>query len=773
MKPLYETLELQAITQRLSLFAKTPGGQLACRDLAPVFDRTLIRQWNAQTDEMSRLLITNGDLPREGFPAIVEPVDKTRKGGLLSISEGFAIYEHLQGIQRMIHYAQRSSLTSYPLVQEALHHLSPCTELYHTCAKTYTSEGTISDHASSTLHRIRRQLRLVQTEIDETLNQLLRQHSSIMAELYITTRQGRQVLPIKTSHKNALSGAVLGTSDTGLTSYVLPDVIAHRYFRLEQLTQEEAQEIDRILLELSDQVAHHVDELLENEKRVTELDIWAAKAQLAHAMKAIVIPTVDAPSIDLREARHPLIDPTVVVANSYRLTPTSSFILITGPNTGGKTVALKTVGLLVLMHQCGLGVPVKEGSSLGVFSSVMVDIGDEQSIASSLSTFSSHLKRLITITDTATSTSLVLIDEIGAGTDPAEGEGLAVALFERLHSLGAFVMASTHYSNLKTYAKESSYIQIASMEFDENEFKPTYRYLPGIPGKSYAFEISERYGLASDLVQRAREFRLSVASSLQKRLDAVERNERLLVERSDEIATMKQRVIALQNELDQQKLAIEQRLATVDEEVDQLVNEAVEDALSEIDRIVSSIQGKSTDALKMHEWIAAKQDIKRVKRSRQAPSPTVSSDVFVVGDYVRIKSLNQRGPIVAITDQTATVNLGLFTVDAALNDLDRLVQPAAKPTTKVSMGLRVTPKGVPLELNLVGKRIEEADPLLHRYLEDAVLVNHKQVRIIHGHGTGAMRNFVHETLKSSRLVKDFRLGGSGEGGVGATVVTLK
>lgn len=773
MKALFETLELQAITTRLSLFAKTPRGQLATRELAPVFDVETIRLWNAQTDEMVRLLTTNGDLPRDGFPEVRESVEKTRKGSLLSVSEGFSIYEHLQGVHRMISYGQRSSLTTYPLVQSELKQLSPLPELHQFCAKTFTAEGTIADHASSALHKIRRQLRLIQTEIDETLNQLLRQNSSIMAELYITTRQGRSVLPVKTSHKNALSGAVLGTSDTGLTSYVLPDVIAHRYFRLEQLTQEEVQEIERILQELSALVATHVDALLVNDEGVTRLDIWASKAQLAKAMNAIVIPTHDTPSIDLRAARHPLIDPQVVVANSYQLTPSSSFILITGPNTGGKTVALKTVGLLVLMHQCGLAVPVQEGSSLGVFANVMVDIGDEQSIAASLSTFSSHLKRLITITEKATATSLVLIDEIGAGTDPAEGEGLAVALFERLHSLGAFVMASTHYSNLKTYAKESSYIQIASMEFDEREFKPTYRYLPGIPGKSYAFEISERYGLDTALVQRARKFRLSVASSLQKRLDAVEKNERLLGDRSIELDVTKQRLVTLQNELDVQRHALDERLAKVDDEVDQLVNEAVEDALTEIDRIVAHIQGKSTDALKMHEWIAAKADIKRVKRSRQAPQESVPSDEFVIGDYVRIKSLNQRGPIIALQNQQATINLGLFTVDAALTDLDRLVQPTPKTTSKVSMGLKVTPRAVPLELNLIGKRIDEADPLLHRYLEDAVLVNHKQVRIIHGHGTGALRNYVHETLKSSRLVKDFRLGGSGEGGVGATVVTLK
>lgn len=773
MKTLYDTLELEAITSRLSRFAKTPQGQHQCATLSPSFEYETIVQRNAETDEVIRLIATQGDLPREGFPSIDDSVEKTRKGGLLSISEGFAIYLHLQGVHRMMAYAGRSSLSSFPLVKEALHQLNSCTTLTTMITPIYTPEGTIADHASSDLHRIRRQLRMVKNSIQESLESMVKQHQTIMSESFITTRQGRLVLPVKTSHKNAINGAVLGTSDTGLTSYVLPDAIAHLYFRLEQLESDEQGEIERILGELSSQVSHDVDTLLTNSATVVMLDTWSAKAHLAQAMKAIVVPTIATPWIDIRAARHPLIDPSVVVANTYQLRPEQSFILITGPNTGGKTVALKTVGLLVLMHQCGLGLPVQEGSTLGVFSQVMVDIGDEQSIAASLSTFSSHMKRLIDIVTRATSQTLVLIDEIGAGTDPAEGEGLAVALFESLHQRGAFVLASTHYSNLKAYAKESTYMAIASMEFNETQFQPTYRYLPGIPGKSYAFEISERLGLPHDLVQRARDFRLQVATTEQQRLDRLEHIERELQAKSDELDRTKTRLNELQLSLDEQQRELSQRLSKVDEEVDSMVNQAVDEAMTEIEKIVTLIQGKSSDALKMHEWIQAKQDLKRIRRSRTPLVEAPMAAAFVVGDYVRIKSLNQRGPIVALTDQQATINLGLFSVDVPLSDLDTHVQPAPKHTPKVSMGMRTTPRGVALELNLVGKRIDEAEPLLKRYLEDAVLVNHKQVRIIHGHGTGALRAFVHETLKSSRLVKDFRLGGSGEGGVGATVVTLK
>lgn len=767
------TLEFRAITARLANYAKTPNGRLFCEQLAPSSDFTDVKNDNQMTDEVIRLIAQQGEYSREGFGDIEASIHHALKGSQLSVAEGFLIAQHLVGVQSLIAYRGRFVWTPYRLLTPLFMNLNPLITLHRRLQEVYAADGTISDSATSTLHRIRRHIRQLNAEIDETMNHYLRNQSSIMAESFITTRQNRLVLPLKTSHKNALSGVVLGTSDSGLTSYVLPEAIAQKYSKLEQLQAEEVQEIDTIMSDLTVLVAANGDPLLTNHQLVIRLDVLAAKAALARFYKAVIVETIDHSGIHLLNARHPLIDPQKVVANSYLLDDHSHFILITGPNTGGKTVSLKTVGLLVIMHQSGLACPVSEGSKLAVFENVYVDIGDAQSIASSLSTFSSHLKRLVTIIEQANDHSLVLIDEIGAGTDPAEGEGIAVALFETLAAKSSYVMASTHYSNLKKYAKESKYIRIASMSFDETNFIPTYHYLPDIPGKSYAFEISQHLGLPSSMIERARSFRLSVASNEQLRMDQLEIAERTLQAQASELAAAELRIARVQTEVDELKQQLNTRLAVIDTEIDQQVDEAVQLALNEIESIVTSIQGKSTDALKMHEWIAAKQDIKRIKRTRQSPLEVTNEASYVIGDYVRIKSLNQRGPITSVSATQATVSLGLFTVDVPFSDLDRHVQPTPKQISKVTMGLRQAPKHIPLEINLVGKRIDEAEPLLQRYLEDAVLVNHKQVRIIHGHGTGALRNYVHETLKQSRLVKDFRLGGSGEGGVGATVVTFK
>ncbi|MBH5317338.1 endonuclease MutS2 [Paenibacillus sp. GSMTC-2017] len=780
------TLEYPKIIHKLTKHASTSLGKSLTELLNPVTDLDDVKLLLQATDEAYGADRLKGSAPFGGIVDIAAPLHRSRIGGTLNPAELLDIASSSRGGRRVKkHIEAIHDGYPIPMLQSLAEGISEHRSLEEAIFACIDDQAEVLDSASPELASIRRELRTGESRIREKLEAMIRSSSvqKMLQDAIITIRNDRYVIPVKQEYRSSFGGLVHDQSGSGATLFIEPEAIVTMNNRLKELKAGELREIEKILQKLTALASDYVEDLLLNQDLLGQIDFAFAKARLAHEMKAIQPKMNDRGFLKLKRGRHPLIDRNKVVPLDIELGNNYSAIIVTGPNTGGKTVSLKTIGLLSLMAMSGLFVPAEEGSQLCVFDAIYADIGDEQSIEQSLSTFSSHLTNIIRILNVMTSKSLVLLDELGAGTDPAEGSALAIAILEHIHAKGSRIIGTTHYSELKAYAYNRKGVINASMEFDVATLSPTYRLLVGVPGRSNAFAIAERLGLQRSIIDHARgevseeDLRVEnmIASLEENRLSA--ENDRQSAEALRlQMEKLKEKHEAERERFEEQK---EKLLKKAQEEA----REAVAKAKREAEQIISDLRKLALEegvSVKEHKLIEARRKLEDAspepqKQKRSKTGPDGKPQKIEAGDEVVVYSLNQKGLVVEIHGSDATVQLGIMKMKVALGDME-LVK--AKTTEKVQQPKqaaslkRTRDENVRMELDLRGESLEEAIMEVDRFLDESFLSGFGQVYIIHGKGTGVLRTGIQQYLRRHSHVKSYRNGNYGEGGIGVTVAEL-
>lgn len=787
-------LEYDKIREKLVLKASSPLGKEKCLALVPYTDLETILQKQEETQDALNRLFKNDSVSFGGNKPIGASLKSLEIGASLSVPELLKIAALLENVNRMKSYGRgiskyndkseniTDSLTSY---FEALTPLTPLSEEIRRCI---ISEEEIADDASATLKHIRKSIAQTNDKVHSQLTSMVNDsYRTYLQDAVITMRDNRYCLPVKSEYKGQVPGIVHDQSSTGSTLFIEPSAIVTLNNRIRELFLEEEKEIEVILATLSGTVAEHIAEISQNQELMTTLDFIFAKGLLAMEMNATKPVFMEEHVIDIRKGRHPLLDSKKVVPIDIRLGKDFDLLIVTGPNTGGKTVSLKTVGLLTLMGQAGLHIPAADRSVLSVFTEIYADIGDEQSIEQNLSTFSSHMKNIVTILDKADAHSLCLFDELGAGTDPTEGAALAIAILNHLHERGIRTMATTHYSELKVYALSKPFVENACCEFDVETLSPTYRLLIGIPGKSNAFAISSRLGLSDELIAAAREQITEEKESFEDLLSDLE-NSRITIERErEEIAAYKEQIAALKQQLQSKQDKIEQTKERILREANEQARDILQDAKDVADETIRTFQkagpnASMKDLEKSREKVRGKIKSTNSKLSLKEATPVrkpLKPEQLKLGDSVKIVSMGLKGTVNSLPDQKGNlfVQCGIMRSNVNIRDLilideetdnKKSFQKTNAGKLKMSKSYSISP-----EINLLGKTVDEAISLLDKYLDDAYLAHLPSVRIVHGKGTGALRNAVSNHLKRTKYVASYRLGEYGEGDAGVTIAVFK
>lgn len=771
MRSIKEILEFDIVLERLANFAVTFSAKDKIKNLEISTDYYNIEEELKKTEEALNITYKYGRCPIDCIHEILPLLERAYKGANLSVEELYHISIQAEGINRIKSFAKTVEMTNIDNFSYICNSLVPVMELKKEVERCITPSLTIYDNASSTLNSIRKDIKVKENEIRKTLNKYLKNNSDYLSDLLITIRNDRLVLPVKSAYKYSFGGIIHDQSDSGQTFFVEPEDVVSINSKLQVLKHKENEEIERIIQELTDIVRSNYDDFKRNFELIVELDFLFAKGEYGKQINAKIAELSPKKEIYLIKARHPLLNPQKVVANDFKIGNNyKNIVLITGPNTGGKTVSLKTVGLIVMMNQAGLPIPVDFDAKLGVFGSIFVDIGDEQSIEQSLSTFSSHLKKIINIVDDVNEDSLIIVDELGGGTDPRQGEALAMSILDYFHSKNALVLATTHYSNLKKFAIDEGYITNASLMFDSEKIEPKYKLIYDVFGKSYAFEISQRLGLNKNIIGNALKYYQKYSSQsdimiekLEKAISEVDlKGESLDIEKEE-----------LQNKINEYNNRIDELLnenRKIKEKSDEQIKQLVEDAEHEIDQIIDNFKNIPSNELKMHQWIQTKHDIKEILVLEEDIDEK-SSDEFAINEVVFVPMLNKTGKIIRINKDDYGIEVGNVTLNIDKNQLKKYDKKVEKP--KVTIVAKAKKERVLGECNLIGMHVNEALAILDKYLDDALLMHYKFVRVIHGSGTGILRKSIHNFLNKKNFVESYRLGGAGEGGVGATIVTFK
>ncbi|WP_188816536.1 endonuclease MutS2 [Calditerricola satsumensis] len=778
-----EVLEFPKILAALAEKTVSPLGREKAEALRPSTDPAVVRTWQDETAEAARLLRHHDAVPLAGVRDIRPLVSRAQKGGTLLPDDFVAIAQTLKTGRRLKAFLLKATADgTYPHLRALAERLVSLADLEQAIGEAIGEHGEVLDSASPALRAIRAEIRALESRIRETLEGLIRNPATqkLLQEPLITVRNGRYVLPVKQEHRGAFGGIVHDQSASGATLFVEPQAVVALGNRLREAQRREEREIARILAQLSAKVAAAGEALLANAETLGQLDFVFAKAHLAREQDAGKPALNTKGYLVLRRARHPLIPRDRVVPIDVELGRTFTSLVITGPNTGGKTVTLKTIGLLTLMALAGLHIPAEADSDVAVFSGVYADIGDEQSIEQSLSTFSSHMTNIIRILRRVDANSLVLLDELGAGTDPTEGAALATAILDYLHRRGVRTVATTHYSELKAYAYNRTGVMNASVEFDAETLRPTYRLLIGVPGRSNAFAIAQRLGLPEEIVTAARSQLGEDERRVEAMIASLEENQRRAEAERQEAERLRREVERLRDELARERERFAQEKNRLLEKAEREANQAVERARREAEAILAELreQAKAEQAsIREHRLIALRNqlDRARVRFAREAPPrPARKANPRPVreGDTVRVLTLDQKGTVLEKAgDQEWLVSVGLMKVKVKERDLELLEGEPQEEWVPVAAvkggGSAVSP-----ELDLRGHTVEEALVELDQYLDRALMAGLHQVTVIHGKGTGALRSGVQEFLKRHKHVRAFRLGGPGEGGSGVTVVEL-
>ena len=787
------TLEYNKILDQLTEYAFSADAKSRCQKLRPITDRAQIEQLQQQTSDALSRLFKYGSLSFSGVTDIRDSLKRLEIGGALSAIELLRVCSLLESAKRAKAFARSQDDNDQPddSLTSLFAGIEPLTPLCDEIRRCILSEDEIADDASSTLHSIRRSMRGMNDKIRAQMNSMINNTTtrSYLQDTVITMRDGRYCLPVKAEAKSLVPGMIHDQSSTGSTLFIEPMAVVNLNNEYKELQLREQEEIEVILAGLSNLTASYATQLLADYELLTELDFIFARAAFAQTYNGVAPLFNDDGRIHIRKGRHPLLDPKKVVPIDVRLGEDFRLLIVTGPNTGGKTVSLKTVGLLTLMGQSGLHIPASERSELGIFDEVFADIGDEQSIEQSLSTFSSHMVNIIRILEQVNDRSLVLFDELCAGTDPTEGAALAISILSKLHLYGARIMATTHYSELKVYALSTPGVENACCEFDVATLSPTYRLLIGIPGKSNAFAISEKLGLPSDLITDAKG-RISksegdfedLIADLEKSRSTIEREQLEINQYKAEIESVTEKLEQKQERLDSSRNKI---LREANEQAYNILKEA-KDVADETIRNFNKY-GKAgapvSEMEKERTKLRGKMDKAAQKMSEQKKASVPNHNVpkkLRIGDSVKVISMNLKGTVHSLPNARGDlyVQMGILRSLVNINDLILLEEDAAPGTKKfqkTSAGKIKMSKSasVSTEINLIGKTTDEAVPLLDKYLDDAYLAHLPSVRIVHGKGTSALRNAVQAHLKRLKYVKSFHLGEFGEGDAGVTIAEFK
>lgn len=787
----YKALEYYKIINMLTDKASSYMGKEICKKLEPSTDIDEIRHMQTQTKDALTRLFQKGNISFGSVKDVRGSLKRLEIGSSLGIGELLSICSLLENTNRVKAYSRSDRGDSLPDSLDGMFSaLEPLTPLTTEIRRCILSEDEISDDASSTLRQIRRNMKITGDKIHTQLSSIVNGGArNYLQDSVITMRNGRYCIPVKAEYKGQVPGMVHDQSSTGSTLFIEPMAVVKLNNDIRELELQEQKEIEVILSALSEQTAQQTDAIRADLEIMVQLDVIFARAALAMDMNATEPIFNEEGRIRLKQARHPLIDKKKAVPIDIRLGDDFDLLIVTGPNTGGKTVSLKTVGLLTLMGQSGLHIPTLDRSELSLFEEVYADIGDEQSIEQSLSTFSSHMTNVVSFLKKANNRSLVLFDELGAGTDPTEGAALAIAILSHLHEQGIRAMATTHYSELKVYALSTPGVENACCEFDVETLRPTYRLLIGVPGKSNAFAISSKLGLPDYIIEKAKE-QISeqdesfedVLSSLESSRVTIENERHQIEQYKKEIETLKAELESKQEKLNDQRDRI---LRQANEEAHTVLREAKEYA----DQTMKMFHKFQKDHVDLSAVEKERQSLRKKmnkaekgmsqKTAAQKPKKELTAKDISLGDAVKVLSMNLKGTISSRPDAKGFlfVQMGIIRSKVHISDLELIDEAEITTPTMQRTGagkIRMSKSAnVSTEINLLGKTVDEAIAELDKYLDDAYIAHLKTVRVVHGKGTGALRKGVHNYLKRQKHVDSFRLGEFGEGDAGVTIVEFK
>lgn len=806
-KQFYNVLELDKIIEQLKVKASSELGKSIIENLEPFSSYGEVEMALKETTEAQSILIKRGHIPIQGIHNIIDKVKRADIGATIDAKSLLQIADTMRTTRILSNILsgdikvetfgnaetaieeEQDDIDKYPIIQSLARSLYIHKDLEEEIFNAIVSEIEISDSASSDLRSIRRRIIQKNQSIRSKLNSIISSttYQKYLQDSIISMRGDRFVVPVKAEYRSMVSGIIHDQSSSGATLFIEPMSIVEMNNDLRQLKLEEVEEIERILAELSAMVGEVSRELISNQEILSKLDFIFAKGKLSLEMKAVEAKLNRDKKFRIVNGRHPLLDKSSVVANTVYLGEDFTTLLITGPNTGGKTVTIKMVGIFALMTQCGLHIPADYGSSMCVFDNIFADIGDDQSIEQSLSTFSSHMTRIVDILDNVTENSLVIFDELGAGTDPEEGAALAIAILEDIRMAGASCIATTHYSELKKYALAKPDVENAAVEFDMEELSPTYRLLIGVPGKSNAFEISRKLGLQNHIIDRAKDFLTSDNIELEDVLQNVEKSRLKTEEELRRAEKMREEVENIRNEYNI-------KMEKMQTSRDKMLENARSEAFSIIRQAKDSTDNMIKELKEIEKQRASKDKDRRIEKIRKEISesmgklqPSVESMVvpkyaskeiknLKAGEDVDIITLRQEGTVISADDKKkeALVQVGIMKMNLPYKSLKRIEKKEQSNVTRTTRKIIRSKSGnVKREVDLRGMNLEEAIMKVEKYLDDACMAGHDEVTIIHGIGTGVLKKGISEWLKTNPHVKSMREGKYGEGGIGVTIVTVK
>ena len=787
IKNSFKTLEFDKIIFRLRDCATSNFGKELAENLQPSDDFNTIKENLSLTTEAVKIFALNSP-PLGGFRDVRDTFKKIRLGSVADADELLNLLSTMYTMRNVKKFFKEIEIAAPKLKFQAAQ-LEILGNLERQLDNSVDDHGNIRDSASAELQKIRKDLRTAQNKVKSEIFSILHDSSKqkFFQDAIVTMRGDRYVLPVKLEYKSQFQGIVHDQSATGATVFIEPISVVNLNNSIKELEAAERHEINRILRILSDSVRKNLDELTNNIKILAEIDLVFAKAKLARDLNATE-PILDN-FVDLKAARHPLIDSNAVIPIDIQLGENFSMLLVTGPNTGGKTVSMKTLGLLALMTQAGLYIPAAFGSKIAVFTNIFADIGDEQSIEQSLSTFSAHMKKIVAILDEVTANDLVLLDEIGAGTDPDEGAALAMSILERLLQIGAATIATTHYSELKTFAYSTDGIENASVEFDAETLRPTYRLLIGIPGASNAFSISKRLGLPQSLILRAKQLITADHANFEKIISELESQRMIFEQRNAEIFERQQQIAKNEKKIAEMRDEIAKTKGEIIKKAKEKSAAMVRETKREAEEIIAALKEQFDDSGVKRRQQVIQQARDKLREAEIDSATGIIADKYVgtridkknlaVGDTVYIKPLDQKGTILAIENENLSVQIGAMRTNVKISAC-RFVSHAAQDNfstnsnqNRGSLGLLQKTANITRSLDIRGMTVDEAEQICGKFIDDAQLSGLKQILIIHGKGTGALRKGVHDYLRGNNSVANFQFADQDEGGTGATLVTIR
>ena len=786
-----KTLEYTKIIDQLTEYASTEMGKQMCRELQPSCDLGTIRQSQTETTDALTRVRMKGSLSFGGVKDVRGSMKRLEIGSSLGIPELLAVSSLLTVAARAQSYGRHEKSEEFPddSLDERFRALDPLTPVNNEIKRCLPSEDEVSDDASPGLAKVRRSMKIVGGRVHTQLNSILNSSRTYLQDAVITMRDGRYCLPVKAEYKSQVPGMVHDQSSTGSTVFIEPLAIVKLNNELRELEIQEKREIEFVLAALSSQLMPYTDAILSDLSILAELDFIFAKAALSRHYNCVEPKFNNKRYINIKDGRHPLLNPKQVVPINIWVGDSFDLLIVTGPNTGGKTVSLKTVGLFTLMGQSGLHIPAFEGSELAVFDNVFADIGDEQSIEQNLSTFSAHMTNIVSILNEADANSLCLFDELCSGTDPTEGAALAIAVLNFLHNMTCRTIATTHYSELKVFALTAPGVENACCEFNVETLRPTYRLLIGVPGKSNAFAISSKLGLPNYIIDKAKEQISEQDESFEDVLSSLESSRITIENERREIEQYKQEITSLKSEM-------ESKQEKLNEQRDRIIRQANEEAHA----VLREAKEYADQTMKMfHKFQKDHVDLSAVEKERQnlrkhmnkaekgmtqktatkKPKKELTAKDISLGDAVKVLSMNLKGTVSSRPDNKGFlfVQMGIIRSKVHISDLELIDEAEITTPTMQRTGagkIRMSKAAhVSTEINLLGKTVDEAVAELDKYLDDAYIAHLKSVRIVHGKGTGALRKGVHNYLKRQKHVESFRLGEFGEGDAGVTIVEFK